>query len=53
VSPAVKNMGGRRIKKHANTKGMRERVSNPMKNTCLEDPPRGTPVDPQRLGQCC
>jgi hypothetical protein len=21
-------------------------------NTCLEDPPRGTPVDPQRLGQC-
>jgi hypothetical protein len=30
---------------------MKERVSNSTKNTYLEDPPRGTPVDPQRLSQ--
>jgi hypothetical protein len=30
---------------------MRERATNPTKNTYLEDPPRRTPVDPHRLGQ--
>jgi hypothetical protein len=51
LSPEVKNAGERGIRKHSNTKGMRERASNPTENTYLEDPPRGTPVDPQRLGQ--
>jgi hypothetical protein len=32
-------------------KGKRERASNPTKNTYLEDQPRGTPIDLQRLGQ--
>jgi hypothetical protein len=49
--PAVKKAGESEIKKRANTKGMRERASNLTKNTYLEDPPRGTPVDLQRLGQ--
>jgi hypothetical protein len=31
---------------------MREQASNPTKNMHLENPPRGTPVNPQCLVQC-
>jgi hypothetical protein len=45
------DVGESEVRKHANTKGIREQALNPAKNTHLENLPQGTPVDPQRLVQ--
>jgi hypothetical protein len=43
--------GESEVKKCANTKEKREQASNLTKNTHLDNPPQGTPMDPQRLVQ--